>query len=189
MYANYYKFKNIKPNKENNNKKKTALKFTPTTLKRLEKIIAAKILMGIYKLPSINDYFSNDPLLNSPVKKIIFEWNYTITNMILHPCDINDKGADKINKLIEKVMKNCTRYYYPSRYVTIDERMISYIGKQEYVIYNPQKPSKYGFCLYILEDSESGYTYAMKILESPKETDYGKMYGVILELMEILKKK
>ena len=68
MYANYYKFKNIKPNKENNNKKKTALKFTPTTLERLERFIAAKILMGIYKLTSKNDYFSNNPLLDSPVK-------------------------------------------------------------------------------------------------------------------------
>ena len=98
--------------------------------------------------------------------------------MFLHPCDINDKGADKINKLIEKVMKNCTKYCYPSSYVTIDERMISFRGRQEYVIYNPQRPSKYGFCPYILADSESGYTYAMKILESQKKRTMVKYMGL-----------
>ena len=73
--------------------------------------------------------------------------------MLLHPCDVKDKGADKFNKLIEKVMKNCARYYYTSSYIIIDERIISFRGKQEYIIYNAQQPSKYGFCSYILTES------------------------------------
>ena len=40
--------------------------------------------------------------------------------------------------------------------VTIDELMVSFRGKQKYVIYNPQKPSKYGFYPYKLTDSQSG---------------------------------
>ena len=41
-------------------------------------------------------------------------------------------------------MENSRKYFYPGTYITIDERMISYRGRAENIVYEISKPKKMG---------------------------------------------
>lgn len=108
-----------------------------------------------------------------------------MVNLFLHPCEINSKGVDKIKYFVAKVILNWRKYYYPGTNVSINKRMISCRGKNEFI--NPQNPTKYGFSPYELTNSKSRYTFTMKLLENPDDNENGKIYGVVIELMEKFK--
>ena len=43
--------------------------------------------MNIHKLPEYKDHWNNDPLLGSPVKRIMSKYEYEIINEFIHPED------------------------------------------------------------------------------------------------------
>ena len=47
-------------------------------------------------------------------------------------------------------MENSRKYFYPGTYITIDERMISYRGRAENIVYEISNPTKWGFRPYVL---------------------------------------
>ena len=59
-------------------------------------------------------------------------------------------------------MENSRKYFYPGTYITIDERMISYRGRAENIVYEISKPTKLGFSPYVLADLNTGFTYCFK---------------------------
>ncbi|XP_033223307.1 piggyBac transposable element-derived protein 3-like [Belonocnema kinseyi] len=67
---------------------------------------------------------------------------------------------------------NCSRYYSPSEYLTIDETLLSFRGRYSFRMYIPSKPDKYGLKIVSLCDVRklyfiSGIPYVGK--ENPKK--------------------
>ena len=60
-------------------------------LENIEKYIGVLILMNIHKLPEYKDHWNNDPLLGSPVKRIMSKYEYEIINEFIHPEDAKAK--------------------------------------------------------------------------------------------------
>ena len=190
-YAHYKKHKNTKnKTKEEINQRKTlAERWTDMNLEGMEKYLASIILMGLHRLPEYKDHFSKDQLLGSPIQKFITQWTYEKTCAFLHASEIGLKGKDKISGMINDIMLKSQKYYYPGTCVTIDERMISYKGKSRFVVYEPAKPTKYGFRPYVLSDYKSGYTYELKLLEDLEKNDDGdKIYNLVMDFMNCLNK-
>ena len=98
-------------------------------IQKIEKYIALEILKGIVKLPSFKDYWSKDDLLINSISSIMTESMYCSINECIHPEKGDAVGHEKILNSIIHIMNNSRKYYYPSTYLTIDERMISYRGK------------------------------------------------------------
>ena len=65
-------------------------------------------------------------------------------------------------------MENSRKYFYPGTYITIDERMISYRGRAENIVYEISKPTKWGFRAYVLADLNTGFTHCFKLLNDNK---------------------
>lgn len=200
-YANYKQNKISKIKKDHNKEqeqekdqekkvKKTRLdKWHEINYSEMEKFIAIIILMGIHKLPGYKDHFSKNQILGSPAHKFLSLWIYESISGFLHASDPGSKGKDKIIKLINDIMLKSQKYYYPGTCVTIDERMISFKGKSKFVVYEPSKPTKYGFRPYVLSDYKSGYTYALQLLEDLDEiNDTSKIYNLVMNLMNTLNK-
>lgn len=99
----------------------------------------------------------------------------------------------KIDEIFNKIQINWRLNFYPSREVSIDERTIKFKGRSNFVMYNPMKPVHYGFRAYVLADSQTGYTWKMKV-----HANYDKRFRkeakgnensqrIVLELIEGLK--
>jgi len=72
--------------------------------------------------------------------------------------------------------------------VKIDERMVSCDGRTILKIYEPMKPTKWGFRPYIFGD-KSGYTYDFILVENLDDDDnYTKIEKLVIDLMGKLTK-
>lgn len=70
------------------------------------------------------------------------------------------KESDKlaaIREVWDAFIKNCTSYYTPHEYVTIDEQLVGFRGKCPFKVYFPQKPDKYGMKIVMLNDAKTFY--------------------------------
>ena len=64
----------------------------------------------------------------------------------------------KINILISlKIITNSNLYYKAPNIKSIDESMVKFSGRVEFIIYMENKPIKWGFKLYILCDLLNGF--------------------------------
>ena len=61
-------------------------------------------------------------------------------------------------------MENSRKYFYPGTYIIIDERMISYRGRAENIVYEISNPTNWGFRPYVLADLNTVYAYCFKLL-------------------------
>lgn len=68
----------------------------------------------------------------------------------------NDKFAP-IREIWEKFVSNCTEYYTPHEYCTIDEQLMGYRGRCPFKIYLASKPDKYGIKFVMMNDARTWY--------------------------------
>ena len=84
---------------------------------------------------------------------------FTTINHFFHPEVVEAKENQKILNSIKHIMENSNIYYYPSTFLILDERMISYRGRAKNVVFEITKPVKWGFRPYVLTDAQTGYSY------------------------------
>lgn len=68
----------------------------------------------------------------------------------------NDKFAP-IRDIWTAFISNCTRYYTPHEYCTIDEQLLGFRGKCPFRVYIASKPDKYGLKIITMCDSRTFY--------------------------------
>ena len=175
-YLNHKKEKinngnNTKFNKisNTNNNKLRVDKITKLSYENIEKYIACLILMGIVGLPSYHDYWDKDELLLNAVKYIMKKNTFENINQFIHPEPADSKNENKILSSIKYIMQKAKLYFSPGTIVTIDERMVSYRGRSNDIVYEASKPVKWGFRPYVLADLNTGYIFEIKLLEQLEE--------------------
>lgn len=62
-----------------------------------------------------------------------------------------------IRELWSKFITNCTRYYQPSSFCTVDEQLLGFRGRCPFRMYLKSKPDKYGLKVITLNDSKTFY--------------------------------
>ena len=179
-------FDNISKNLEQSELQLT-LKWRDINETDIEKFIASYIIFGLYKLPTLQDHFSTQSMIKSPATELTSAWRNKIMSSFFHASECDAKRKDKIMPAIRHIMSISQKYYYPSTGVSIDERMVSYQGRSDYLYYCQAKPTKWGFKPYVLADYKSGYTYGMNVLENIDTSEDGKMYNLVKGLMNDLK--
>lgn len=125
--------------------------------------------MGIVRLPQINHYWSQN------LGQEFFKSRLGISRERFHALSkcmkFSDPAADennvrgeegfdrilKIRLLVEHLKDRCRSLFQPNRYISIDERMLRFKGRHTLKQYIPCKPDPYGFKLWALADSETGY--------------------------------
>ena len=131
------------------------------------------ILMGIVKLPSLDDYWKKDLHLHyDPVASRITRDRFRDIRRYLHFVD-NDTlpppgtpGSDRLAKvrpLFEAVNSKCRTLYQPHRDVAVDEAMLKFQGRSSLKQYFPLKPVKRGLKVWVLADSTNGYFWNMQV--------------------------
>jgi hypothetical protein len=123
--------------------------------------IALVIYQGLFKLPSLNQYWNED--LKFPIHHISKQMSLKRFEQIkryLHvspPMATINNYFDKLEPLLSKVRDVSKQLYTPSSNVSVDEMMVRFSGRSAHTVRIKNKLTPEGFK--ILSLCESGYTY------------------------------
>lgn len=169
--------------------------WTPTSVDEIKAFVGMTIMMGIHVLPSIDHYWSSDPFLRvneiadvMPIKRFkkLLENIHFNDNSTQKPR--TDPQYDKLHKIrpiIDMLNANIgnSSFYLPSSYVVVDESMISFKGRSAIKQYMPLKPIKWGYKVWCIADSTTGFIFMFEIYTG-KSDQQGDTLGekVVLHL-------
>ena len=138
--------------------------FVPAiTKKELYGFLGINLVMGYHKLPSWKMYWCNDadlsvPFIASAMTRNRFSQilsNLQVNDNFQRPKDNKDK-LYKLRPLILALNTNYVKLYSASKHQSIDESMILFKGRSSIKQYNPMKPIKRGYKLWMRADTD-GY--------------------------------
>ncbi|KAK6173783.1 hypothetical protein SNE40_017183 [Patella caerulea] len=132
-------------------------RVSPLTPPELYDFVGINFLMGYHILPSWRDFWQTDFDLAVPFVSFVMPRDRF--GQILS--DNRAMSTDKLYKvrpLINKLNSNYVKLYNVSKHVSIDESKIRYKGRHSLEQYNPMKPMKRGYKLWMRSDLDDGYT-------------------------------
>lgn len=174
--------------------------WKPLTVEELRAYMGFCILMGIVKLPSLDDYWKKDTLFHySPIASKISRDRFKEIRRYIHfrdnttippPGTPNSDRLAKIRPLIDKINERCADIYNPGRDVSVDEAMIKFQGRSALKQYLPKKPVKRGIKVWVMADSENGYFHTMQVYTGKEKTPEKHLGArVVKDLTASLKNK
>ena len=141
--------------------------WSEVTVPELRAYFGFCILMGLVKLPSLDDYWKRDSHLHydrvaSRITRDRFRdirhYLYFVNNDTLPaPGTPGSDRLAKIRPLFAFINEKCKTLYQPHRDVSVDEAMLKFQGRSSLKQYLPLKPVKRGIKVWVLADSTNGY--------------------------------
>ncbi|XP_052269913.1 piggyBac transposable element-derived protein 4-like [Dreissena polymorpha] len=164
------------------------------------RFIAIIMAMGIVNQSNITDYWSRDPVCETPFFPSIMNRDRFL-NLIscLHLANNElyvSRGQPGYNPLFKlgtvysTVLARYPLLFGPNQELSIDEGKVPWRGNLHFKVYHKNKPVKYGLQAYMLCDASTGYclkfhlytgkTFRQNILE----TGHGRTYDLCMHLLK-----
>ena len=170
------------------------------TIPELRAHMGFSILMGVNKLPEIEDYWKKDPHLHyGPIADRITRDRFRDISRYLHFVDNStlvprgSPGHDRLGKvrpMIDHLSSKFASTYTPHCETAVDEAMIKFQGRSSLKQYMPMKPVKRGIKVWVLGDSHNGYFSRFDIYTGKGASpEKGLGARVVKSLTEPLKNK
>ncbi|XDV17603.1 hypothetical protein PO909_023437 [Leuciscus waleckii] len=92
----------------------------------------------------------------------------------------------RLKPLMTEIKAACKSFYQPNKNLVIDERMVATKAKTGMTQYIKDKPTKWGFKLFILADSSNGYTssFTMYTGKAKFPTGFGLSYDAVVGVLD-----
>ncbi|KAL6460020.1 hypothetical protein MHYP_G00317790 [Metynnis hypsauchen] len=177
-------------------------KWLPLTVNEFCAYLSLVIYMGLVKTKNLRDYWSRKlPYRLAFPSSVITGKRFAAISSNLHLCDpqedaenMKKKGSPgydklfKIKPLYTDIHLACLTFFHPYRELSIDERMVASKARSGLKQYMKAKPTKWGYKLFVLADSASGYTWNFFVYEGKRATTTGKglSYDVVVTLLDHL---
>ncbi|XP_059425059.1 piggyBac transposable element-derived protein 4-like [Carassius carassius] len=168
------------------------------SIKYLKSFIALMIYMGMTKCFKLSDYWKKSYIYSMPFPARIMSRNKFFN--ICWGLHLNDPKVDaenekkrgtpeydrlcKIKPLYQDMRDACRASFHPSQNISIDEQMVASNTKNILLEYMEDKPTRWGYKLFVLEDSLCGYTWDFFIYEAKvySEKSKGISYDSVMSL-------
>ena len=154
------------------------------------KFIAIKIISGLNPISSMSLFWKEDPKYrNIAVSSVMSRLHYDYINASLHLEEKQNNETSltyKIELILENIIGNLNNNCKLGPDQTIDESMINFRGRTKFVFYLPMKPTKWGFKVHCLCDSETGYCYDMKFDEGKGKAKINYTYNLVKDFAKPL---
>ena len=165
-------------------------------IEELMAFIGLNVAMGMLHLPQVKDYWSTSKILSTPwFPSVMSRDRFLKILKFLHLVDSTlqkkkgEEGYDplfKVRFLVDHLAAVYPQYYFPSRYLSIDEMMVGTRCRVVFLQYLPKKPTKFGIKVWINSEAKSGYVLNFQIYTGSegKTKEKGLAYRVVMDLME-----
>ena len=163
-------------------------KWNNTTTAEIWKFLGISILMGIHRLPRINNYWSREKFLGLPVLRDYMScsrfWSLW-TN--LHVVDNHSLPATrglslKVKPVLDSLGRTFLQCYNPSQQLAVDEGMVKYEGHVKGKVHMPKKPIKTGFKIWSCLCSCCGYLCTFQLYEGKPDGKSEK--GLVMRVVK-----
>lgn len=160
--------------------------WTEVTTNEIKKFLGLLILMGQTRKSHWRDYWSTDPLVETPIfratmSRMRFEQILTFFHLNDNTQHTSPKDRlYKIRPLLNYIIPKFQSLYTPKQELALDEAMVPYRGRISFRTYNPAKITKYGILIRMLCESESGYICNFEIYSGQGK----KLQETILSVLE-----
>ncbi|XP_039538379.1 piggyBac transposable element-derived protein 4-like [Pimephales promelas] len=168
------------------------------SVKDFKTYLAMVIYMGLLKCFSLKDYWKRSDIYSLPYPaKIMSGRTFFRMCAALHVSDPkldaeNDakKGTPeydrlcRIKPLYQDIRDACRSSFHPFQNISIDERMVASKARHGLKQYMKNKPTKWGYKLFVLADSLCGYTWDFFIYEGKMNVEQSKgiSYDAVISL-------
>jgi hypothetical protein len=150
------------------------------TRKELIIWIALIIYQGLYKLPSLEQYWNENGRL--PIHNISRQMSLKRFEQIKRYLHISSPAAtiknyfDKLEPLLSHIRDVSKKFYVPSSNVSVDEMIIRFSGRSTHTVRIKNKPTPEGFK--VLSLCDSGYTFTFLPTSRVVPSDVPKINGL-----------
>jgi len=165
-------------------------KWTSTDPTEMRKFIGLLLNMGLVRKPSVEDYWSTDPVLATPVVSSVmprdrFEALMRMWHFANNEDAVPGDRLHKIRQVCDAILDRFQDVYHPDKELSIDESMVLWRGRLVFRQYIPGKKHKYGIKLYLLCEPY-GYVWNAKLYTGKSDPIAGLGHGeaVVMKLME-----
>jgi hypothetical protein len=149
-------------------------KWYDCTIDEIKVFFALVILMGQNLKPSLNQYWSREKILLTPIYNETMPFSrFKMINRFIRLSSINDEQTKsspqdenpliKIQYVIDYFIKKFEDNYTPSQNISIDESIMKYKGRLRMKQYIPSKASKVGIKFFKVCESSTGYCSRFQI--------------------------
>ena len=114
---------------------------------------------------------------------------YKSINAFLRVSPMVAAGEDRLTKIryiTDYLKQKCQEVYQPHRDLSVDERMVASKARFSFRQYIRDKPTKWGFKLWVLAESSTGYTWDFDVYTGHSvnavKSAYGVAYDVVYKL-------
>ncbi|XP_055010857.1 piggyBac transposable element-derived protein 4-like [Boleophthalmus pectinirostris] len=182
--------------------KRANANFAAVTSKDMFSYIALVLYMGVVPLKTLLDYWRSTRLYTLPFPSSTMNrqrFNDISRCLHMNHPDVEaenelKKGTQdydklcKVRPLYKQILEACQTYYHPKQHISIDERMVASKARIGFKQYVKNKPTKWGFKLFVLADS-SGYTVNFFIYDGKvgEPSGNGQSYDVVMRLLNSTK--
>ena len=140
-------------------------------VKKFKCFIGIMLYLGIADLPTYRMIWSDELLFGVPQLKntmtvndfesILFALHF-VNNLEENDSDHENDKLKKVRPLVDHFQKRFRAVYNPSRCLSADEAIVKFKGRVSFKTYNPAKPTKYGYKVWMLCD-RNGYVVWFEI--------------------------
>ncbi|XP_067225208.1 piggyBac transposable element-derived protein 4-like [Chanodichthys erythropterus] len=165
-----------------------------TTVNEIYTFLAAVIVMGLVRKGSLKDYWTTDPLTQTPFFPTLFPLDrFQVLLRALHFADNTTANLrdplNKIRSVFTSLMATFGQMFVPHKDLCIDESLLLWKGRLGFRQYIPSKRKRFGIKLFMLCDVLTGYIINVKVYTG-SNTDIthtpglGVSGSVVLTLLE-----